>query len=335
MLSDRNRIELRLVETGERQEIRRTLERLYTTEQMSTTEIAREIGKSQSFVWSLSRRLGIRMRSPNEAKAIAAPARIKTLRRPFSGPDTEAWYLKGFAEGDLDVRKPSSTAVMVSSTTTHPAFSSCFTKLFQEYGPVYHYPIFDRIGGYRWKVASRLDNSFSFMLPELRRDYPIVRRQPDHFFAWLAGIVDTDGGINIVRSGSYVRVAVLFSNQDVDLLSHIKRELAAAGYYPTGPYLQANRGHITPGWSIRYNRDMWSLYLQRGDEVQDVLRKLPLRHEEKQARKELVLEMPSVARWDAMGKQVLTLRASIEAQVKTYVSEAETEYKKRGLGQAT
>lgn len=333
-LSRSRHIDLRWLERDELQSIRHTLERLYLSEQMSTREIALEIGKSGYFVWNLCRRLGIKLRPPDEGKAIAAPGRAKTLRRQFSGSESDKSYLQGFAEGDLDVRKPSTNAVMVSSTTTHPSFARCFRKLFRQYGPVYHYPVFDRFRGYRWKVATRLDNSFSFLLPSLRRSYPTVTRGPDLFFSWLAGMVDTDGSVCIVRSGKYAKLILIVFNEDLRLLAHIKNELVRAGYRPTGPYLQAAEGYVTQGMRIPYNSDMWSLCLQRAEEVRDVLKLMPLRHEEKVLRKELALRMEGGARWTDIEGKVRYLQNQIRDDVRTYVANAEAAYKKRGLGQA-
>jgi hypothetical protein len=150
---------------------------------MPTAQIGAALGKSASFGWTLSGRLGIETRSQNEGKELAAAARITTIRNPFSGAAVDKLYAQDFAEGDLDVRRVSSAAIMASSTTTHPAFSRCFRELFQENGPIYHYPSLDSQMGYRWKVATRLDNSFEFLLPSQRRAYPEVLSTPELFFA--------------------------------------------------------------------------------------------------------------------------------------------------------
>jgi hypothetical protein len=332
-ISTFRRLDFRLLGKQEIADIKRTIEQLYVSEKMSTNDIAKALGRSQSSTWKLCRRLGIELRSPNEGKALAAPWRIRTPRHPFVGMEADRCYLKGFSEGDLDVRKPSSNAVMVSSTTTHPAFTSCFRLLFRDYGPVYEYPIFEVLG-YKWKVAARLDNSFTFLLPSQRKDYPTISTNHRSFLSWLAGIVDTDGSIVIERSGAYARITLLVSNQDQALLSHIKGELTNGGYHPTGPYLQAPRGKITPGWRIRYTKDQWQLSLQRADEVRSVVKLLPLRHEEKVMRKDLAMVIPPRARWDDWCSRVLTLRLAIKQKVHSYISRAQEEYKRRGWGQA-
>ncbi len=333
-ISASNRLNLGLLDETERVDIKRTLERLYLTEKMSTNDISFVLGKSQSFAWALCKRLGIALRSPDEGKAFAAPWRIKTLRRSFNGSEENRCYLKGFSEGDLDVRAPSTNALMVSSTTTHPAFASCFRELFQEYGPVYEYPVYDRVAGYKWKAAARLDNSFSFLLPSQRRNYPAYSAAPTLFYSWLAGIVDSDGSIVVERSGAYVKLVLLISNQNQSLISHIKNELLDGGYHPTGPYLQAKGSAVTQSWKIRYSRDLWQLLLQRADEVRDVLKLLPLRHSEKILRREMALSIPPAAKWEDCRVRVAAMTASTRLQVGEYVSKSRAEYKRRDRGQA-
>jgi hypothetical protein len=318
----------------ERERFRRVFDFLYTSRRLSTVEVSRMLGKSRCFAWSWCRRLGIRTRPPEVANVLSSSRRTMTLRHPFSGLEEERFYLQGFAEGDLDVRRVSSTAIMVSTTTTHRGFADCFAQLFRPYGPIYRYPVLDARNGYRWKLASRLENSFSFMLPNARKDYPSSEGGDSLFFAWLAGVIDTDGSVSVVPSNGYARLSLHFYNQNYALLSHVKHELLSAGYRPTGPYLKAEKGHITPCWGIRYNRDMWELLVQRNNEVREILRRTPLRHEEKVMRKRLALGLGRATRWPTIEDGVRLVQDEIERSVRRYVSEAEIAYRNRGLGRA-
>lgn len=197
---------------------------------------------------------------------------------------------------------------------------------------MYHYPVFDRTGGYRWKVAARLDDSFSFMLPEIRRDRPRYLEDPEAFLAWLAGLVDSDGTIGIVRSGKYLRVNLVIANQDMELLQHLKRELSEAGFHPTGPYVSAKKGYVTPTRKIRHREDMMSLQLQRASEVGAILPSLPLMHEEKMRRRELVLSFSASERWVEVEQLVEAFRRDIKDAVADYSRVAREEYEKRELG---
>ncbi len=279
--------------------------------------------------------MGVDARTPREANRLSAKKRSKHQRKGFLGSESEQAYLMGFAEGDLDVRRASGLALMASSTTTHPAFASLFKTLFSAYGPVYQYPILDRVSGYRWKVAARLDCSFEFILPEARKSYPKWKAGQNRFFAWLAGIVDAEGSLNVVRSGEYGRVGLAVTNQDKRLLNHIRRELTAAGYHPSGPYVSALKGQITLGYDIRYNKDMLVLCLQRRTEVLGLLRLLPLMHNEKVRRKKLVMATVPRAKWHQMETRIRGVQGAIREEVVAFVKEAESAYKNRGLGEPT
>lgn len=298
---------------------------------MSTSEIASRLHKSQSFVWQWLLRLGIKPRSPVDGGRLYAPKRTKNPRTPFGGSDEDKAYLQGFADGDLDVRRVSNLAIMVSSTTTHPDFTSCFETLFRSYGPVYTYPIHDRASGYKWKVAARLDNSFAFILPAERRGYPSYH-DSSVFFAWLAGLVDSDGSVSIVHAGESARSSIGISNQDFGLLDYVKQGLLNAGYYPTGPYKGHPKGFATPHRNIRYKADMYHLYLQRIQDIKKALRTMPLRLGEKRQRKELILGFPVPVSWKTVGPTVKSYRRRIDIAIAEYARKAEECYKNRGAG---
>jgi hypothetical protein len=325
-LSASKRVDFRWLTKEEIDSFHRALNELYTSDQMSTTEIAEMLGKSQLFAWTMCRRLGIKTRSPTEGGRLYAPKRTKNPRLSFDGSCTDRAYLQGFAHGDLDVRRVSGLAVMVSSTTTHPDFTSLFKSLFYRYGPIYEYPIYDKVCGYRWKVAARLDNSFGFMLPEKRTSFPRYDGK-FVFYAWLAGIVDSDGSVGMIHDRKYVRTNLQISNQDLTLLEHVKNELLYAGYIPSGPYRIRQEGYQTPSWNIKYTKDMFCMYLQRAREVKEFLRALPLRHQEKRQRKELVLSFPTPALWEKDGVRVDLLRRNTGKAVADYLRLAEHRYK--------
>ncbi len=66
--------------------------------------------------------------------------------------------MTGFKNGDLTAWQVSGTAVMVTSSTTHPRLRQLFSQLFDRYGHVYQYPMLEEGKGYKWKLAVRLDN---------------------------------------------------------------------------------------------------------------------------------------------------------------------------------
>jgi hypothetical protein len=322
------RIDFRWLSHEEISELRDLLWDLYDSQKLSTTEIARKLAKSQFATWSLFKRLGIPLRSREEGGRIYAPKRTPNARRPFSGSPQDRAYLRGFARGDLDVRRVSKLAIMVSSTTTHPAFVTLFKSLFEAHGPVYIYPIRDDKWRYKWKVAARLDNSFAFILPDQGDDYPHFHTK-DEFLAWLAGLIDSDGSVGIIHSGRYLRVNLQIANEDIELLQHIKIELKAGGYHPDGPYRVHRQGHVTEAWNIVYNHDMYCLGIQRYSDVRKILPLLPLRHEEKRRRCELVLQLTQPLLWKVWQRDIRTLRNQIRMDVISCVHLAEENYKRR------
>jgi hypothetical protein len=322
------RIDFRWLSPEEITELRTLLRDLYISQKLSTTEIADRLGKSQYATWSLFRRLGIPLRSREEGGRIYAPKRTPNVRRPFIGSQLDCAYLRGFARGDLDVRRASGLAMIVSSTTTHPAFVALFRSLFQRYGPVYVYPINDDERGHKWKVAVRLDNSFAFMLPNQDVEYPHFNSETE-FLAWVAGLVDSDGSVGIIHSNRYVRINLQITNEDLDLLHLVRVGLVQGGYHPDGPYRSQREGRVTESWRIGYNHDMYHLDLQMFKEVRRILALLDLRHEEKCRRRDLVLQMTGPLLWKVWGREIETLRNSVRTQVKNFVQLAETTYKKR------
>jgi hypothetical protein len=335
ILGESKRIAIQQLSKQEIKKLRHALALLHTSENLSILEISKKLGRSYSFTWAFYSRLGIRTRTIAEANRESAPKRTLTARSPFSGTDHDQAYMMGFAEGDLDERRVSSLAIMVSSTTTHPAFARLFKSLFSNYGPVYQYPIFQEGRGYKWKVAARLDNSFSFLLRETRQIYPAVRDKAGIFFSWLAGIVDSDGSINITNSNGYLRVSLIIYNQDLILLTHIRRELLAAGFHPVGPYLSAKKGYVVAQYRIKYMKDMMNLILERKYEVLEILERLPLRLREKQERSSLATKLDPIIKWSIAEAQVRELEGRIKKEVSEFVMAAERSYKSRGLGKAT
>ena len=132
-LESKNNLNLRDLSGAERLDVAGTLNFLHNTSRISILEISKRLGRSQFFLWSLCRNLAIPTRSVSEANQLSATLRSKHVKVPFLGSMIEKMYLEGFAHGDLDVRRASSTAIVASSTSTHPSFASLFETLFRRY----------------------------------------------------------------------------------------------------------------------------------------------------------------------------------------------------------
>jgi hypothetical protein len=97
----------------------------------------------------------------------------------------------------------------VTSSTTHPAFADLFHQLFDKYGHVYQYPMYDGgVRGYKWKLATRLDNSFQFLLMKSHDALQRYATERSEFLSWLAGLVDSDGHIRIGNNSGFTRICL-------------------------------------------------------------------------------------------------------------------------------
>ena len=326
-LATKRRVDVRWLSEEDKLIIRNVLDELHNRKRLSLLRISKEVGKSYGKVWGLCRALELSTRNVAEADRNSAEERSKHKKTPFDRTEEEKAYILGFSAGDLTVQQVSSLALFVSSTTTHPAFAKLFRELFENYGPVYQYPMYEANKGYRWKLAARVDNSFSFLLKQPREALRLTTSKRPLFLNWLAGLMDSDGNINITNGSGYVRAMLAIYNQDRALLNSTKRILLVMGYHPVGPYLGYVKGTVTP--YARYTKDMWRLQLERIQEVQNLLTELPLRHSEKIRRKALLLRLSRPAKWNHFKARVLKMRRQIRNEVMRFLEQAEQRYLSR------
>ncbi len=235
------------------------LDGLHNGKSISLHRISKEVGRSYFAIWGLCRALEIHTRTVAEADTLSAESRSKHKRTPFDGSEEDRAYITGFANGDLTARQVSGTAIFVSATTTHPAFASLFHELFSKYGHIYQYPMFEAEKGYKWRLAIRLDNSFRFLLLTPNESVTEFSSERRLFSSWLAGILDSDGNINIAANNSHARIMLAISSVNPTMLGAVKSTLEKETYHPVGPYLQFEKGTVTPGWNIKYSKDLWRL----------------------------------------------------------------------------
>lgn len=214
-LANKPRVDLRWLSEDEKQRIREVLDELHNGRRLSLLRISQMVGKSYTKIWGLCRALEMPTRNVAEADRNSAELRSKHKRSPFDGTEEERAYMLGFKNGDLTALQVSGTAVMVTSTTTHPAFANLFRELFEKYGPVYQYPMQEKGKGYKWKLAVRLDNSFQFLLASGAIALSLVSRDRRAFMSWLAGLLDSDGSINLTHSNKHARILLVLHNTDL------------------------------------------------------------------------------------------------------------------------
>ncbi|MDA4122241.1 MAG: hypothetical protein OK456_03560, partial [Thaumarchaeota archaeon] len=257
------------------------LDGLHNGKSISLHRISKEVGRSYTAIWGLCRALEIHTRTVAEADTLSAESRSKHKRTPFDGTEEDRAYMLGFKNGDITALQVSGTAVMVSSTTTHPAFAELFNQLFQKYSHVYQYPMFEEGKGYKWKLAARLENSFRFILTSAENASQQFTSSRSLFMSWLAGLIDSDGNFHVFQDHGDARVSLVVYSSNFKLLENIIEESLSIGYEFGGPYRTHQAGYITP-YGIRYAKDHGQIDLQQTESAQRLLMELPIRHREKQ-----------------------------------------------------
>jgi hypothetical protein len=330
-IRDTKRVDARWLSEEQKAKIRTTIDHLHNDRNLSLLRISKEIGKSYTAIWGLCRALEIHTRNLAEADTASAESRSKHKRTAFDGSEEDRAYMLGFKNGDLTAWQVSGTAVMVTSTTTHPAFADLFHKLFQRYSHVYQYPMFEEGRGYKWKLAARLDNSFRFLLCTAIEAAELFAANRRLYISWLAGLIDSDGNIQSSQDRGYDRVRIIIYNSNLALLESIIAHSRSIGFEFTGPYLVQKAGTITQR-GIRYTKDHWQIDLQQTKAAQNLLFELPIQHSEKIERKALAMNVGHEP-WNEIEAKLLVLRNGIKQGVVKFRTLAEESYRnKHGKG---
>ena len=124
---------------------------------------------------------------------------------------------------------------------------------------------------------------------------------------------------------------IQFYNTRLELLVFIRGALERLGYNPLGPYLDKEKGTTTSKYGIPRRKDYWRIALAIFDQVQDLLRRLPIRHGEKTQRRDIALSVELGQLWATVEPSVVKLWLGIREGRDKFVAEAEREYLKRRL----
>ena len=240
-------------------------------------------------------------------------ANLKFEKTPCTTRVEERAYMYGFVLGDVHVHKKSSVTLRLVTHTTHETFVDLFKSIFERYGHVYcRYIEKSR----SWRVSIDVDSeSFSFLylqgssLPEL------VKR---NFLSFLAGFVDADGSIILRKSGKYFQYIIRLCGEDGVLLKEIISCLQEMGI-SCSFFKNATAGEtrVLDGVTLTYNHDYYAFDICRKEEVIRLLRIIPLRHEEKIKKKDLLFRTYSrhLIYWDDVKSVVQSFREQIRQKV--------------------
>ena len=249
---------------------------------------------------------GLKLRDKVEAQIKAI---TKHQKKPFSGEPLERSYMLGFARGDLWVTTHG-RAVRARGGSTHPAFVQLFHELFVGYGKVYLYPKKAKLTQYEWSMDVDLDHSFRFLLERDIGTFERIMTDTPLFMNYLAGLFDAEGSIFYHRKSNGGAFELSIGNNDIILLERIKTRLALIDYSPT-----ISKIMLSPNSNVAGGQPYtWQLRIWRHDEVNRILKNLPLRHLEKTAKREIALDLPAwpskevrdyvLSRWSALLEKI-------------------------------
>jgi LAGLIDADG-like domain len=322
-------LSIKELDEARKAELRGFLDHLHNVEGLSLNDVAKLIGnKTSGYTSWLCKQLGVPPRPFEEARLKGIrEKRRKYERRAFDGSDEDKAYLLGLRHGDLSVSRPWKGVVRVSTSTTHPAMARLFHSLFGPFGHVHQHPRYKNdTSTYEWNLSTIVDQSFEFLLEDRPLVWQWVIKKASTLLAYLAGILDAEGSVGIYSNGLGTALQALFYNTSLELLRFIKSSLETLGYSPIGPYLDKEKGTTTAKYGIERRKDYWKLALARFEQVQDLLRRLPIRHSEKLRRKEIALTIELGQRWDTVQLGVVALRRAIRFDRDGFVLEAEIAY---------
>jgi LAGLIDADG DNA endonuclease family protein len=322
-------LSIRGLDEKKKEELRDYLDYLHNTKGLSLNDIAKLVGnKTSGYTSWVCQQLGVKRRPFEEARLKGIrEKRRKYERKPFDGTDEDRAYLLGLRHGDLSVSRPWKGVVRVSTSTTHPAMAQLFRVLFEPYGHVYQLPRYKKdTDTYEWNLTTIVDNSFEFILQSREAAWAWVETKLSTLLAYLAGVLDAEGSIGIYGNGSTTALQLLYYNTNLDLLKFIHGCLVKLGYGPLGPYLDKKKGTTTSKYRIVRRKDYWKIALARFNQVQDLLPRLPIRHPEKVARKEIALSLLLGQPWNDVAPRIEELRKSIRVSRDAFVEEARASY---------
>ena len=296
---------------------------------VSLSDLALLVGnKTSGYTSYACRELGVRPRPFEEARLKGIrEKRRKYERRPFDGTDEDKAYLMGVARGDFHMTIPWKDAVKVTTSTTHPAMAELFHSLFDKHGHVYQDSRFKNdTRTFEWNLAVILDNSFGFLLMDQEESWEFVARRGSLALHYLAGIIDAEGSIGIWSNGKGTAIQVVVYNTNLSLLKFIFEVLTSRGLHPVGPYLDKKKGTTTSKYGIMRKKDYWKIALANFVEVQSLLREVPIRHREKQERRELALGITLGQPWATVEAGVKSLRRRHIEERDQFVNQAQRSY---------
>jgi hypothetical protein len=168
--------------------------------------------------------------------------------------------------------------------------SKLFRDMFAGHGPVYEYPRVDQLAGYEWSLDCDLDSSFDFLLAAKLEPMRFVSDEKS-FWSFLAGFFDAEGSIVYHRKGRRGAFELILTNSNLELLRRISEKLLALGFTSVIQKVRVNRLKAIESGIANPSEFMWRIGIWQYENVSRLLRLLPLRHAEKEAKVAIALRL--------------------------------------------
>jgi len=238
-----------------------------------------------------------------------------TEKNKFVLSSREKAYLYGLVMGDLTPVRKSNYTLKLITHSTHRTFMELLCKTFEKYGQSNYRETKSKT---MFRFQSHIDlESFSFLLDSKNEIIPNWIHS-DNFFDFLAGFIDSDGSVILRKSGKYFQFVIRFFGQNLNLLIEVKTRLEVLGYD-----VSIHKGHSKGDLSyhkcikFEYNKDYFTLETYKKSQTIDLLKKIPIRHPEKIAKREMIFNINNrnVIYWKDVETEVKELKSKIKQTV--------------------
>ncbi len=322
-------LSIKYLDAATKERIRLFIQRKHVDQGMSLGDVAKLIGnKTSGYTSWLSRQVGVQPRAFEEARLKGIREKVRKYDRPpFDGTDEDRAYLLALRHGDLSVSRPFGDVIRVSTSTTHPEMVRLFRSLFEPHGHVYQHARYKKdTRSYEWNLSVILNDSFEFLLDDRAKCWLWVSQNQRTILAYLAGLVDAEGHISITPDKGNTSLMITVYNTHLELVTFAGNSLSSLGYRPVGPYLDKKPGEFGSKYGIIRKRSYWKVVLGRFNECQSLLRRLPLRHQEKIERQELALSLSFREPWQSVEPRIREIQTSMRKERDKFVESAQEEF---------
>lgn len=291
--------------------------RLYTDELWPIRKLSREFKVGRGTISKMLAENRIKQRNPDVDTRLS---NLKYFKEKFILNPKEKAYIFGFVAGDLTPVKKSKYTLRLITHTTHYTFVKLVENVFGKHG---HYKATLTKNKKCWRVVTDLDfSTFSYLLKSKEDEVPEWINE-SNFLYFLAGLIDADGSLILRKSGKYFQHIIRICGEDFLRLQEITKRLEKMGFHVSF-YRNFNKGHERPydNKILKYNKDYFALDVCQKKESIKLIKLLPIKHPEKLARKDLILEVyeSDYVYWIDIEQKVKILLTSIKEDARSALS---------------